>query len=190
MAGKQGFYPLDKKFGFLPSGHYSMGVILRIAQASQVTQFRNVSHIVKILTQTDISHQTVSNLSRAAAQMVRKYEAADAAMEQAEKKVPEDGLLAIEGDGIVMKQQADPVTGAKGGQNIELHRIQVYEGVEKNGKRSRLTGYHCFSGTDRKRLVELVRLWVHGRYNLSEITVLSNGDGGAGYNFGDFDDIV
>lgn len=190
MAGKQGFYPLDKKFGFLPSRHYSMGVILRIAQAAQVTQFRNVSHIVKTLTQTDISHQTVSNLSRTAAQMVRKYEAADAAMEQAEKRVPEDGLLAIEGDGIVMKQQADPVTDTKGGQNIELHRIQVYEGVEKNGKRSRLTGYHCFSGTDRKRLVELVKVWVHGRYNLSEITVLSNGDGGAGYNFDDFDNIV
>ena len=70
-----------------------MGVILRIAQTVHVTQFRNVSHIVKILTQTDILHQTALRLSRIAAGMVREYNEADTFRELADKKVPERGLL-------------------------------------------------------------------------------------------------
>lgn len=92
-AGKPGFYLLDRKFGFLPKTHYNMGVILRIAQMVHVTPFRNVSHIVKILTQTDILHQTALRLSRIAAGMVREYKEADIFRELANKKVPERGLL-------------------------------------------------------------------------------------------------
>lgn len=188
--GDKAFYPLDLKMGFNPHVHYSLGLIHRVSEAVQVTQFRQVSKMLKLLTPTDLSHQTALNLSRIASEMVEKYVAAEAKQEQEKRRVPEGGILAIEGDGITMKQQADPLTGAKGGRKMELHRLQIYEGVEKQGKRTVLVGYHCFSGADRKQLFAVVKAWLSNHYNLPEITVLSNGDGGAGYNFADFDDLV
>lgn len=188
--GDKAIYPLDLKMGFQPNVHYSLGLLYRVAEAVQITQFRHVSKMVKLLTPTELSHQTAWNLSQIASEMVEKFVVAEAMQEQEEKRVPKDGVLAIEGDGITMKQQADPATGTAGGQKMELHRIQVYEGVEKKGNRTELVGYHCFSGANRKKLVAVVKAWLANHYNLAEITVLSNGDGGAGYNFTDFDGMV
>lgn len=77
----------------------------------------------------------------------------------------------------------------KGGVS-EVYRIQVYEGIRKNGNRTELVGLHCFASTNKKELVAMVISFLHGHYDLSKTTVLSNGDGGSGYQFQDFDRMV
>lgn len=71
-----------------------------------------------------------------------------------------------------------------------MHRLQVYEGIRKNGNRTELVGLRCFASTSRKGLFALVARYLHGRYDLSRITVLLNGDGGSGYQFQDFERMV
>lgn len=92
-------------------------------------------------------------------------------------------IIAIEGDGVILKNK-------KKGSASEVHRIQVYEGVRKNGNRTELVGLHCFASTNKKELVAMVISFLHGHYDLSKTTVLSNGDGGSGYQFQDFDRMV
>lgn len=105
------------------------------------------------------------------------------AEEEKVEKPTQPEIIAIEGDGIVLKNKE------KGGVS-EVHRIQVYEGVRKNGNRTELVGLRCFASTSRKELFAMVRSYLLGHYDLSKTTVLSNGDGGAGYQFQDFERMV
>ena len=93
------------------------------------------------------------------------------------------GIIAIEGDGIILKNK-------KKGDVSEVHRLQVYEGVRKNGNRTELVGLRCFASTSRKELFAMAASYLHGHYDLSKTTVLSNGDGGSGYQFQDFEQMV
>ena len=92
-------------------------------------------------------------------------------------------IIAIEGDGIILKNK-------KKGEASEVHRLQVYEGVRKNGNRTELVGLRCFASTSRKELFAMAASYLHGHYDLSKTTVLSNGDGGSGYQFQDFEQMV
>ncbi len=92
-------------------------------------------------------------------------------------------IIAIEGDGIILKNK-------KKGDVSEVHRLQVYEGVRKNGNRTELVGLRCFASTSRKELFAMAASYLHGHYDLSKTTVLSNGDGGSGYQFQDFEQMV
>lgn len=99
------------------------------------------------------------------------------------KETVEDGIMAIEGDGLVLK-------GKEGGKKEELHRVQIYTGVKKSDNHTELTGTHYFEGLDRKALVRRVTCFIQNHYDLTNLTVISNCDGGAGYQFSDFDGMV
>ena len=180
LKNRQGknLYPLDKKLGFEPRKRYSLAVSKRISEAMGTTTSRHASELIQELTPIAISHQTVVATKNKNGKKVKEYQAAKAAEVPDKKETPSDGILVIEGDGIVLK--------GKGGKKEELHRLQIYTGVKKVGNRTELTGRHCFSSLDRKNLVEQVNRFIHNHYNLEETTVLSNGDGGAGYQCGDF----
>lgn len=93
------------------------------------------------------------------------------------RKVP---VLYIEGDGLRYK--------AVEKKKEEIHRIQIAEGIERNGKRTRLIGTHYFSSTNNtEEAWTLVQNYLYLRYDLSEILVISNSDGGSGYEFQKFD---
>ena len=186
------FYPLDRKLGFEKGKRYSLALMGRITRIMAMTTCRNTSQAVELLTPCTVSHQTVIAIKDHVGEKANTYARVIAEQEPEKKISPKAHILAIEGDGIVMKTQAKRKVGTagKGGKTKELHRIQVYTGVEKNGRRSRLTGYRCFAGEDRKQVVREVRAFIHHHYALGNLTVLSNGDGGAGYSFTDFDDMV
>ncbi len=181
--GKKSFYPLDRKMGFEPRKRFSLAMIMRIATAMAVTPSRSASKIIKALTTIDISHQTVVAMKEFAGKKIMEYQEAKAQEIPDKKEVPPSGILVIEGDGIILKSK-------DGGKKEELHRLQIYTGVRKNGNRTELVGLQCFSGLDRVDLVKQVKMFVQNRFDLSNITVLSNGDGGAGYQYSDFENIV
>lgn len=96
------------------------------------------------------------------------------------RKVP---VLCIEGAGLMYKA----VEKKKG----EIHRIQIAEGVERNGKRTRLIGTHYFSSTNStEEAWTLVQHYLYLRYDLSETLIISNSDSGSGCEFQQFDAVV
>ncbi len=176
------FYPLDRKMGFEPRKHYSLGMIERIVDAVAITTSRSASELIQSLAGITISHQSVISLKNYAGEKAKTYEKALIEEEKAESPTQPD-IIAIEGDGIVLKNKE------KGGVS-EVHRLQIYEGVRKNGNRTELVGLRCFASTSRKELFAMVRSYLLGHYDLSKTTVLSNGDGGSGYQFQDFERMV
>lgn len=181
--GKKSLYPLDHKMGFEPGKHYSLAVIENIVKVMATTTSRNTEKILQDLTHISASHQTVVTLKNYAGQKAIAYEEAKAEEVAPVKEAVPGGVLAIEGDGIVLK-------GKEGGNKEELHRIQIYTGVRKNGKRTTLEGRYCFTGMNRKELVMRVKKYLNNHYELDELTILSNGDGGAGYQANDFEQMV
>lgn len=181
--GKKSFYPVDHKMGFEAGKHYSLAVIENIVKVMATTTSRNTATILQDLTRISASHQTVVALKNYVGQKAIAYEKAKAEEVAPIKEIVSDGVLAIEGDGIVLK-------GKDGGNKEELHRIQIYTGVRKNGKRTTLEGRYCFTGMNRKELVMLVKEYLNNHYELSKLTILSNGDGGAGYQVTDFEQMV
>ena len=168
--------------GFEPRKHYSLGMIERIVEAVAITTSRSSSKLLQSLAGITISHQSVISLKNYAGEKAKTYEKA-LVEEEKDERPTQPEIIAIEGDGIVLKNK-------KKGAVSEVHRLQVYEGIRKNGNRTELVGLRCFASTSRKGLFALVARYLHGRYDLSRITVLLNGDGGSGYQFQDFERMV
>ena len=177
--GEPAIYPLDKKLGFVPRKRYSLGMMERIAVIMSRSTSRHTSQAVSLLTQTSVSAQTVVKIKNWAGEKYNDY-CRHKAEETGQVHPVPGGIVVVEGDGIVMKGKGEE-------KRLELHRIQVYEGVEKNGNRTELTGLRSFAGSDRQEVWTQARQYLHSTYNLAELTVLSNGDGGAGYSAKDFE---
>lgn len=173
------FYPLDCKMGFESRKHYSLGMIERIVESVVITTSRSASELLQSLAGITISHQSVISLKNYAGKKAKAYKKAFVE-EKKDKKPVQPEIIAIEGDGIILKNK-------KKGDVSEVHRLQVYEGVRKNGNRTELVGLRCFASTSRKELFAMAASYLHGHYDLSKTTVLSNGDGGPGYQFQDFE---
>ena len=176
------FYPLDCKMGFESRKHYSLGMIERIVESVAITTSRSASELLQSLAGITISHQSVISLKNYAGKKAKAYEKAFVE-EKKDKKLVQPEIIAIEGDGIILKNK-------KKGEVSEVHRLQVYEGVRKNGNRTELVGLRCFASTSRKELFAMAASYLHGHYDLSKTTVLSNRDGGSGYQFQDFEQMV
>ena len=140
------------------------------------------SELLQSLAGITISHQSVISLKNYAGKKAKAYEKAFVE-EKKDKKPVQPEIIAIEGDGIILKNK-------KKGDVSEVHRLQIYEGVRKNGNRAELVGLRCFASTNRKELFAMAASYLHGHYDLSKTTVLSNGDGGSGYQFQDFEQMV
>ena len=115
------FYPLDRKMGFESRKHYSLGMIERIVEAVAITTSRSASELLQSLAGITISHQSVISLKNYAGKKAKAYEKTLAEEEKVEKPTQPE-IIAIKGDGIVLKNKE------KGGVS-EVHRLQVYEEI-------------------------------------------------------------
>lgn len=138
------FYPLDCKMGFESRKHYSLGMIEQIVESVAITTSRSASELLQSLAGITISHQSVISLKNYAGKKAKAYEKAFVE-EKTDKKPVQPEIIAIEGDGIILKNK-------KKGDVSEVHRLQVYEGVRKNGNRTERVGLRCFASTSRKEL--------------------------------------
>ncbi|MFL2132480.1 UPF0236 family transposase-like protein, partial [Desemzia sp. FAM 23990] len=127
-AGEKALYPLDKEMGFLKGEAFSPLLLRNIAEVASGTVLRKTEQAVSLLTPFSISHTKVKSVLDKVGSLQKNYtENRLLDINQVEepkhkKKVP---FLFIEGDGLMYK-----ATKKKRG---EIHRIQIAEGVEKNG---------------------------------------------------------
>ena len=78
--------------------------------------------------------------------------------------------------------------GQKGKQK-ELHRFQIAEGVRQNGRRE-LVGTHYVADFSHEKAKDSILHYLGSHYDLTHTLVLSNSDGGAGYNCAVFEEIL
>lgn len=104
------FYPLDCKMGFEPRKHYSLGMIERIVEAVAITTSRSASELLESLAGITISHQSVISRKNYAGKKAKVYEKALAEEEKVEKPTQPE-IIAIEGDGIVLKNKENGGSG-------------------------------------------------------------------------------
>ena len=77
------------------------------------------------------------------------------------------------------------------GKRPELHRVQIHEGVIMDRKRPRLKNSLTFESTESSRKAfERAGKWIEKEYDLRNTIVISNSDGGSGYERDKFDAII
>ena len=101
-------------------------------------------------------------------------------MEKTELGCPE--VLYIEGDGLMLHGQKK--------KQKELHRFQIAEGVQENGSRRELVGTRYVADFSHGKAKDSLLHYLGCHYDLSNTVVLSNSDGGAGYNCAVFEEIL
>lgn len=172
--GEKGFYLLDRRLGFPKGKRYSGAVIKAAAELSTTMVTQSVANAFQMLTPVTMSHQTVTSLMHYLGKAAGEYEDSVARGLIKDKATSEATVLAIEGDGLML--------GVKDGKKKELHRIQIYENVVEKGSRRILVKSRLFADTDKATLRERVSLYLDNYFRLGHLTVISNGDGGSGYD--------
>lgn len=182
-AGEPGCYPLDDAVGFRKYKRMTAYFEYLVAQIAAGATYRQTSAAVSKLTPNSLSHQQVGNIVRAVGKRCEEQEDAqkEAVDEGQELRKPE--VLMIEGDGVTICPQ-----GTR--KHLEIHRFQIAEGVRMNGKRRELVGTHYVASFDRQDAVDQMLAYLGNHYDLRNTVVLSNSDGGSGYEKEVFDEII
>ncbi|WP_202589587.1 UPF0236 family transposase-like protein, partial [Vagococcus lutrae] len=94
------------------------------------------------------------------------------------KKVP---YLYLEGDGVKI--------GGQKKQSLEIHRFQVCEGSQKVGNRTEMIAPHFVSHLNRQQAQKEIMNYIQAHYDLTNTVVVSNSDGGSGYEKAVFDEL-
>lgn len=174
--GEKGCYPLDISCGFEKGSRYSLLVQRQVAELSSKLVYRGVEKAVGLLTSFSISHTAVGRIIHKVGEKQREWTRKK--LEEQSISLPENRkvpYLIIEGDGVVIK-------GTKK-KKKEIHRVQVCEGVLKNGKRSQLVKPRYFSSMkSSKHAWEQLEQYLSSIYDLEHTIVVSNTDGGPGYS--------
>ena len=168
---KKYVYPLDELMGFLPRLRYSPLVQAKLSELATSSEFRKVSKAVSCLTPLQISPSGVHGIVQRVSKKVENHENNTKELVHKEKKVVP--VLYLEGDALAVKSQDRGITN--------INRFQVHEGVEKSGKRGYCVNLHQFSGRSRKKAFSDMLEYLRKNYDLRNTIILSNSDGGSGY---------
>ena len=169
--GKKYCYALDQAVAIQPYQRYSVAQMGKIAQLGTENTYRKEARAVEILSPEPISKTTVRAITNRVgkqAEAFHKYQQEYALPTKQTKPV-----LYLEGDAVVLKNQDKSL--------MYLHRYQVHEGTIANGKKRECVRLHRFSNFNRKTAFNDMLDYLHKHYDLSETIILSNSDGGAGY---------
>ena len=171
----KGFYPLDRQLGFAKYQRFTALFMKRVAEVASGSVYRTTADVINRLTLTTISHQTVGSIIKQVGKQYAAWEKQQANQEcgTIELTVPSSSIVCIEGDGLLIKGQ--------GAQQQEVHRLQVSEGSEQQGNRSVLLHPHFFASTDHQEVVQQATEYIQRTYDLEQVLVVSNSDGGSGY---------
>ncbi|WP_261806062.1 ISLre2 family transposase [Lapidilactobacillus luobeiensis] len=171
--GKQS-YPLDTLLGLACGRRYSPMMMAQVANLASHAVLRTVSMAVDAFTPGSISFQTVDKIYQQVGADLKEVEAAKAAA-AATSNEPKRVVsrLFIEGDAFQIK--------LKGGRRIYVHRLQVSEGVEKNGKRHQLINRKVFSGLDREKVFDQMSAYLDAHYDNRITEIITGSDNGSGY---------
>lgn len=182
--GMKSIVPLDAAIGLAPYKRYSPLVEMKAVSLAADSVYRKASDAIELLTPLSISHGAIHSMTQRIGETIQNWtdEAPlhDETLTRDKKKVP---VLFIEGDGLLLK---GPV-----GKRPELHRVQIHEGVIMNRKRPELKNPLMFESTESSRKAfERAGKWIEKEYDLRNSIVISNSDGGSGYERDKFDAII
>jgi len=182
--GEKSIVPLDIAIGLEKHKRYSPLVEMKVVSLASDSVYRKASDAIELLTPLSISHGAIHSMTQRLGETIQNYtdEAPlhDETPIKDKKKVP---VLFIEGDGLLLKGSKEKCP--------ELHRVQIHEGVVMNRKRPELKNPLLFESTESSRKAfERAGKWLEKEYNLRNTIVISNSDGGSGYERDKFDAII
>jgi hypothetical protein len=170
----KGFYPLDTQLGLKQYQRYTALFMKRVAEVATGSVYRTTADSINRLTLTNISHQTVGNIIKQVGRGYAAWEQRQTDTVCSDETAPcQPTVLCIEGDGLLVKGQ--------GARQQEIHRIQISEGSTRRGARTALVHPHYFASMNHGELVTQVTAYLQRTYDLAQVVVVSNSDGGRGY---------
>lgn len=178
--GEKSFLPLDKALGLEKRKHYSLNVRKKIAQMGSQMPFRQAEKSLLISSPISASHTTVHSITQEIGGKVQAYLSQRPSRKEKRKRVSH---VFIEGDGlhIAGRQTDKPV----------IHRVLVHEGVKADKKRHELIKPMAFfSVKSSQEAFEQAGVYLDQTYDLRQSIVISNSDGGSGYEADRFEDII
>lgn len=157
---------------------------MKAAALASDSVYRKVSDAIELLTPLSISHGAVHSITQKVGGTIQNWtdEAPlhDETPIKDKKKVP---VLFIEGDGLLLKGSKE--------NRPELHRVQIHEGVMMDKKRHELKNPLLFESTESsEKAFERAGKWIEKEYDLRDTIVISNSDGGSGYEREKFENII
>lgn len=173
--GEKSVVPLDLAIGLEKHKRYSPLVEMKAVSLASDSVYRKASDAIELLTPLSISHGAIHSMTQRIGETIQNWtdEAPlhDEKLLRDKKKVP---VLFIEGDGLLLKGSKE--------KRPELHRVQIHEGVIMNRKRPELKNPLLFESTESSRKAfERAGKWLEKEYDLRDTIVISNSDGGSGY---------
>ena len=173
-------YPLDEFLGIRKGIRYSSLVLRNVSELGSMMVYRHVAQAIDCLTTWSMSHQNVQQLVVKTGKIVQKRSTHESRYEgiTQKKKVR---YLYLEGDGVLIRGQKK--------QRLEIHRFQVSEGSQVAGNRSQLICPYFVSHLNRKSAQKEMMNYLQATYDLSDTVVISNSDGGSGYEKEVFDEL-
>ena len=182
--GEKSVVPLDLAIGLEKHKRYSPLVEMKAVSLASDSVYRKASDAIELLTPLSISHGAIHSMTQRIGETIQNWtdEAPlhDETLLRDKKKVP---ALFIEGDGLLLKGSKE--------KRPELHRVQIHEGVIMNRKRPELKNPLLFESTESSRKAfERAGKWLEKEYDLRDTIVISNSDGGSGYEKDKFDAII
>jgi Uncharacterised protein family (UPF0236) len=174
-------YPLDEFLGIRAKARYSSLVMRNVSELGSMMVYRHVAQAINLLTNWSMSHQNVQQLVIKTGEMIEKRSTQESRYDgiQEKRKVK---FLYIEGDGVTIRGQKK--------KKLEIHRFQVHEGSKKQGNRTELINCHSVGSMNRKKAVKETLLYIESTYDLSQTIVITNSDGGSGYEKEVFDEFA
>ena len=160
---------------------------MKAAQIASDGTYRKAEQAINLLTFFSLSHTTIHTITQKIGQTIQNWtETAPLQDVTSQKDKKKSSVLFIEGDGLML-------TKGKEEKRPEIHRVQFHEGVEYKGKQKRPVLIHSkmFESTvSSKEAFKRASLWLESIYNIRDTIVISNSDGGSGYEKDKFDQII
>lgn len=178
--GEKSFLPLDEALGLEKRKRYSLNVRKKIAQMGSQMPFRQAEKGLRICSPISASHTTIHSITQEIGGKVQTYLSKRPSRKEKRRRVSH---VFIEGDGlhIAGRQSDKPV----------IHRVLVHEGVKADKKRHELIEPMAFfSVKSSHEAFEQAAVYLDQTYDLKQSIVISNSDGGSGYEADRFEAII
>lgn len=171
----KGYYAVDDFLGFEKYCRYTKLVIRNLCELSTSLTYRNASKAIELFAPFNISHQKINKVVNETGKQIQEKQEAETKVIKAPENLKKLDVLYVEGDAFWIKGQ--------NGKWFEMHRYQVCEGTIKiNKTRNERINSRDFVSPDRKNAQLQLQVYLHNTYDLKHTIIISNGDGGAGYN--------
>lgn len=183
--GEKSVIPFDEAIGLKKRVRNSPLVEMKAAQMASDGAYRKAEEAIHLLTGFSLSHTTIHTITQKIGQTIQEWTEKKPLEEEAtqKKKVP---VLYIEGDGLLLSKGREE-------KRPELHRVQLHEGVEYKGKGKRPALKHSLlfeSSVSSQEAFERASRWLKKIYDIRETIVVSNSDGGSGYEKEKFSQMI